>query len=205
MGDWKHLLELLPALRKSKLITAEQLEVFEKNIYCELFKAERTKEVENLKRLWNDVPKYIRKNPDVVYAYVKKLLASNTILIAGSDLSKEIEDLIRKTLKYQYHAGLVRIYGNLPFVDLNRQLVIVGAWLKMYGQEQMLLLTLAKLCVRIQLWGKARDYFEKCLAIGPCPEATLEYGKLLEQLGEATEAMHKYRKGLTQLVISQQE
>lgn len=85
------------------------------------------------------------------------------------------------------------------FNNLNRQLVIAGAWLKMYGQQPELLLTLGRLCMRVQLWGKARDYFEKCLALGPDAEASLEYGKLLEQLDEPNAAMQKYRDGLARL------
>ena len=77
--------------------------------------------------------------------------------------------------------------------------MIVGAWVKMYGPHPELLLTLGKLCVQVQLWGKAKDYFTKCLEQGPNAEASLEYGKLLEFLGEPEEAMQKYREGLQQL------
>ena len=35
---------------------------------------------------------------------------------------------------------------------------------------------------------------------GPNAEAALEYGKLLEQLGNAEEALQKYRQGLMQVI-----
>ncbi len=58
-----------------------------------------------------------------------------------------------------------------------------------------------RLCVRAQLWGKAKDYFERCLARGPNPAAYLEYGKLLEHLGETEDALQKYKDGLLQATL----
>lgn len=191
LSDWQNLLVLLPSLRKAKVLTAEQAAQFEKNIYCELLHAANMKNLDAIQHLWNGMPRGARKNPDVICAYVKQLLRF-------PDTSVEIEELIRKALKQGYQSELVRIYGKLQFNNLNRQLVIVGAWLKMYGQRPELLLTLGKLCVRVQLWGKAKDYFEKCLALGANPEASLEYGKLLEHLDEMDNAMQKYCDGLTQ-------
>ena len=188
LADWKNLHTLLPHLRKAKLITAEQASIFEKNVYCELLRSARNQT--DLQNTWNEIPRGTKKNPDVIYEYVKQLLhypPTNTT---------EIEELIRKTLKQHWHGELVKIYGTLPSAQLNRQLVIVGAWLKTYGEHSESLLTLGRLCVRVQLWGKAKDYFERCLALGPNAEASYEYGKLFEQLGQPEEAMQQYKKGL---------
>lgn len=191
LADWNHLQALLPALRKAKLLNAEQTEQFEKNLYCEKLRANPAKNVEELHQVWNEMPRAMRKNPAVVCEYVKQL--------ARFSDTKEMEELMRKTLKNHWQPELVNLYGSLPFTNLNRQLVIAGAWLKVYGPQPELLLLLGKLCMQVQLWGKAKDYFEKCLAQGPNAEASLEYGKLLEQLGEPDQAMQKYRDGLAQL------
>lgn len=196
LADWKNLYELLPSMRKAKILNAEQTEQFEKNLFCEMLRASSHQSIDELHRIWNEMPRSSRKNPDVVCEYVKQLLRKQRI--NDDKITQEVEDLIRKTLKNHWQPELVNIYGTLPFTNLNRQLVIVGAWLKMYGQRPELLLTLGKLCVRVQLWGKAKDYFEKCLAQGQNAEASLEYGKLLEQLGETEEALHQYRSGLSQ-------
>lgn len=188
-ADWKNLLALLPNLKKNKVLTAEQLYQFEKNLYCEILHASTFKDLNEVHQVFNEIPRSIKKNPEVICAYIKQLkLFPNTNL--------EIADLIRKTLKYHWQGELVQIYGTLSFSNLTQQLVIAGAWLKMYGNRPELLLLLGKLCVQVQLWGKAKDYFEKCLAVGPNVEASLEYGKLLEHLGEAEEAREKYRQAL---------
>lgn len=192
LADWENLEKLLPSMRKAKMLTSEEYDLFEKNLYSELFRNVQHKSVDELHNMWNDLPRSVRKNPDVIYEYVKQLLRVSS----SKEVTNEVEDLIRKTLKNSWHAELAEIYGTLPFNNLNRQLVIVGAWLKMYGPKPQLLLTLGKLCVRVQLWGKAKDYFEKCLEQGPNAQASLEYGKLLEYLNDPQEAMQIYRNGL---------
>lgn len=191
LGDWQNLLTLLPSLRKANVLTAEQISLFEKNLYCELLRTGQYKSVEELRAAWYAIPRHLRAQPAVVCAYVKQLQA-------WPGTASEIEELIRKVLKYNYEPELVNIYGTLPFEQLNKQLVLAGTWLKSYGQQPALLLLLGKLCVRIQLWGKAKDYFEKCLAQGPNPEASLELGNLLETLGEMDAAVQRYREGLAQ-------
>jgi HemY protein len=192
-ADWRNLLTLLPSLRKTKLLTAEQYQQFEKNVYCEILRTEGNT-LEAIDAIWRNMPRSARKNADVACAYVKQLLALH--LPNNQSVNKEIEETIRKTLKAHWQPELAEIYGTLPFTNLNRQLVIVGAWLKLYGEQAAILLTLGRLCVKVQLWGKAKDYFERCLALGPSPAASLEYGKLMEQLGDADEAIKKYREGL---------
>lgn len=197
LGDWKNLQVLLPALRKAKLLTAEQYDQFEKNIYCELLRTSNAKSLDTLQNMWNEMPRAMRKNPDVAHAYVQQLARFSDV--------KNMEAIIRKTLKSHWQPDLVNIYGTLTFNNLDRQLIVVGGWLKMYGQKPEILLLLGKLCVRVQLWGKAKDYFEKCLSLGPNAEASLQYGKLLEQLGETSEALEKYRDGLAQIALAESE
>lgn len=192
-ADWKNLQALLPYLRRARVLTAEQFQQFEKNIACEVLRTEGVS-YQSIEHIYNSLPRYVRRNADVVCAYVKQLRALHKPNDAV--ISKQIEDSIRKTLKTQWQPELAQIYGTLHFSNLNRQLVIVGAWLKLHGSKPELLLTLGRLCAKVQLWGKAKGYFEKCLSLGPNPEASLEYGKLLEQLGEEEEAIQTYRLGL---------
>ncbi len=192
-ANWKNLQTILPMMRKARVLTSDQFEQFEINVACEILRNDG-KTLAAAEQLWDSLPRYVRKNPDVIYAYVQRLLA----LQRPSDavVTQQIEELIRKALKTGYQPELVTLYGTLPFTDLNKQLVIVGAWLKMYGLKPEILLTLGRFCARLQLWGKAKDYFEKCLMQGKNPAASFEYGRLLENLGEQDAAMAKYREGL---------
>ncbi|HEV2613982.1 MAG TPA: heme biosynthesis HemY N-terminal domain-containing protein [Gammaproteobacteria bacterium] len=68
--------------------------------------------------------------------------------------------------------------------------------LKEKPNDANLLLTLGELCVKSQLWGKARSYFDASLIVAPKAKTYFELAKLLEQLGETDKAMETYRRGL---------
>ena len=59
--------------------------------------------------------------------------------------------------------------------------------------DPSLLLTLGRLCIQQQLWGKAQSYLEASLALQPSITANIQLAKLLEQLGHTAEANRLYR------------
>jgi hypothetical protein len=59
-----------------------------------------------------------------------------------------------------------------------------------------LLLTLGRLCVRQQLWGKARSYFEAGLSLEESYSGHMELARLLEQIGDPEAARPHYRRSL---------
>jgi len=187
-NDWERLQGLLPDLRKAKLIDRKQQQLFEKNTACQMLLAANEREIH---AVWSQLPRHLHKQAEVVCAYVERLQA-----LPGVVIDQEVARLIRKTLSHEWSESLVSVYARLPVEDINRELVLFGAWLKQYGQHAILLLSLGKLCVQAQLWGKARDYFEKCLALGPNTQASLAYGRLLEQLGEKDAALEQFQLGL---------
>ncbi len=76
------------------------------------------------------------------------------------------------------------------------------AVLKEQGEGADLLLLLGQLCVSLQLWGKARSYFASSLRIKPMPQTYVAAAQLEEKLGDSTQALDNYRRGL-ELKISQ--
>jgi HemY protein len=191
LADWQKLLELLPYLRKAKVIPADQVPVFEKNIYAELLDEalKKKQSIHFVRELWRTMPKKVRLHPDVLERYARLLKEDKTS-------AEEIEPLIRKILHKAWHADLVRLYGCLRTADPARQLVVVESWAKQYGKRYPLLLTLGRLSVRCQLWGKARYYLEEGLKQEASSEIQFELAKLLEQLGETSLALSHYKMAL---------
>jgi HemY protein len=68
--------------------------------------------------------------------------------------------------------------------------------LKTHDNDAPLLLTLGRLCIRQQLWGKAQDYLESSIALKSDPAAYRELGQVMENLGHKGAALEYYRKGL---------
>lgn len=191
LADWNNLIKLLPFLRKAKIITAEQLQLFEKNTYLELLHNAETKNVGlvGIQQLWEAIPKKFQQDPEITYRYAK-------LLLPYPEVSADVETLIRKCVKKAWDGQLVALYGLIEAKDAKKQLAVAEGWYKQYGNQAVLLLTLGRLYMRCQLWGKARSSFEESIKLEANPETYMEYGKLLEQMGEMSSAMKNYRDGL---------
>ncbi len=188
LGDWKNLLKLIPILYKEKLITQEQMTLLEVKVYQELFVATvKVPTVNAVKDLWRTLSRTLQKNSTIVLSYVQQLSRF-------SEMQTEIEELIIAVLKHQWSPELVEKYGLLNTNPV-KQLKIAEGWLKQYGPQSMLFLTLARLSISCKIWGKAKQYFESSLKTAPIPAAYIEYGNLLVQLGEQNNALQVYREG----------
>lgn len=190
LADWRGLLKLIPSLRKAKLVTAEQQDLLEQHAFEELIMATAAKSAnpKDLQAIWSMLPRRLRNNARVVYCYTRQLLKfPNT--------SEEAETLINDVIKSQWDSDLVRLYGQFVITDAKKQLNHAEKWLKRHNQQAVLLLTLGKLSLHCQLWGKAREYFEASLRLAPSAECYFEYAKLLNQLGENELALRNYRQG----------
>jgi HemY protein len=194
LGDWSNLLKLIPSLRKARLITQEQMIMLECKTYQELLQAaSRFNTYNAIKDVWRTIPKKLQKNPELVNSYVKQLTRYPEAI-------PEIDELITKTLKISWQPQLVSVYGMLKTTDSTHQLKVAEGWLKQYGPQAVLYLTLARLSTRCQLWGKAKLYFDESLKLEMLPGTYAEYGNLLAQLDESKAALKTYREGLSRVV-----
>jgi HemY protein len=191
LGDWKNLLKLLPLLYKAKIINRDQLMQLELKAYNELLQltASRSDALMILDETWQSVPRKLQANPLLIHSYASQLMHY-------SDRLDQAEELIFKTLKKSWHSELARLYGLIVTADSKKQLARAEQLLKQYDKQAMLLLTLGRLTMRCQLWGKARAYFEESLHLEAHPETYVEYAKLLEKLGDSTAALRCYQDGL---------
>lgn len=189
LRSWNDLRKLLPDLRKQKVLSPDNLQQLEKLVHRELLTIATQKgKLETLRESWQQIPKPLRQDLDMVRHYVRCLL----ILGAKDDA----ENLLRDALKKQWDVDLVYIYGLIDSSDPERQLTTAEAWLKGHENNPVLLLTLGRLCKRNKLWGKARSYLNASLGIKPHSDTYKELGQLLEQLNEQSEAVDCYHRGL---------
>ena len=110
------------------------------------------------------------------------------------------ENLLFDVIRQDWDNSYVTRYGLLKTSYPEKQLERAEVWLKQYGSSPALYLCLGRLCLRNQLWGKARAYLQQCLDLEENADACAELAKLLEYLGEKEEALIFYRRGLMQLV-----
>lgn len=189
LADWQELLKLLPSLRKAKLIDGNEMELFEKNIYLQVLQTSKPDSAETIRAIWNSIPRKFQKDPQVICAYVE-------LMLPYPDAANESESLLTKILKQEWNEDAARLYGLIESANPAKQLARSEEWAKLYPNQPTLFLTLGRLSVRNQLWGKARDYYESSLKLDARPETYIAYAKLLETLEDPTSAIKNYRDGL---------
>jgi HemY protein len=186
LEDWKHLSDLLPKLKKYGRLDPQTLEKWSLKVHQVHLDA--AADGDAVLNVWKQIPRAQKQLVDLLECYYSGLIRTNLHEKAEKDIATE--------LKRGWRAPLVRLYGIVEGPNPARQLKKAESWLKDHGEDPDLLLTTARLCLRTELWGKARSYLETVIAIRPTPDAYQEYGRLLNQLGEGEGAADAYRAGL---------
>ncbi|WP_078117853.1 heme biosynthesis HemY N-terminal domain-containing protein [Thiosocius teredinicola] len=189
LGDWEHLRELLPELKRRKVEEDDDLNRLEIRTHRALLEqAFLAGDERRLSIAWADVPKGLRDDPQILGDYAGYLQE------AGQDA--KAEQLLRDALRKRWDAGLVETYGLLETSEPGKQLSHMEKLLAEHPDDPTLLLTLGRLSLRAQLWGKARGYLEACIGRNGPAQAYRELGQLLEHMNEPDKAIDIYRRGL---------
>jgi len=195
LRSWGDLKNIIPDLRKHKILAPEQINDLEKVVHRELLTiAMQRNKLDDLKASWSLVPKPQRQNLELAMHYTRCLLTL--------DAHNDAEQVVRETVKRLWDPQLVYIYGLIQAKDSDKQLATAEGWLKGKENDAVLLLTLGRLCKRNKLWGKARSYLDASIGIQPRSDSYKELGQLMEQLEEPDTAASFFRQGL---LLAQEE
>ena len=186
LEDWAGLAELLPRLGKNTQVRPDRLDTWTERVHREAL--DKAEDDVALAAARQAIPKRLRARVSLLESYYQGLMRLG--------LHDRAEKELAAALKSNWQAPLVRLYGLVEATDASKQLNKAEGWLKNRGEDPDLMLSAARLCVRNELWGKARSYLETVIALRPTPEAYQEYGALLTQMGEADAAADAYRDGL---------
>lgn len=186
LEDWTALGEILPRLRKNTQIKPEVLDRWTVRVHKEAL--DSAADAETLDVTWKGITRSLKTDTTLLEAYYRGLMRAG--------LHDRAEKELATSLKSNWRGPLVRLFGLVEATDTTKQLKRAEGWLKNHGEDPDLLLAAARLCLRNELWGKARSYLETVISMRPTPEAYQEYGALLAQMGEANAAADAYRDGL---------
>ena len=194
LEDWDALRELLPRIRKHSEIKAETLHDW--TIRAHRAALDSASDVDALAAAWGAVPRKLRKDVELLSGWIEGLTRSGQ--------NEKAEKALAGAIRSEWRAPLVRLYGAVEGPDATQQLKRAEGWLASHSDDPDLLLTAARLCLRNELWGKARSYLETVLALRPTADAYQEYGALLNRLGETDAAADAFRDGLNLVAKSPQ-
>jgi len=187
LEDWSHLSEILPKLRKFGRLDEATLTKWSLRVHQEHL--ESAADGETVIAVWKKVPKGQKADIGLLETYYGSLIRTGLHDKAEKDLAAD--------LRREWRPELVKLFGIVNGSDAPRQLKKAENWLKNHSDDADLLLAAARLCLRNELWGKARSYLETVISIRPTPEAYQDYGRLLNRLGEGDAAGDAYRAGLS--------
>ncbi len=196
VSDWQGVTKLLPALKKTKAMDADELKERELEAYREMFENPVLQQGQSnaLGGTWNALPRAKKHDPDVVGLYVKRLLETGDMA--------QCEKILRGAIKREWNSELVYLFGLVKSENLDKQYKQAKAWMTEHARDPDLLLTLGRIAMRKEDWEQAREYFQNAIANGGRQEAYTELGLLLEQQGEGEQALLCYRQGMQKLAPS---
>jgi HemY protein len=186
LEDWAGLDALLPRLRQRNALEGGSLQRLE--LRAAQARLAGAADATALDQAWQGLRRNLRRQPELLESYAEAALRVGA--------ASEAEPILRRALKATWAPRLVAAYGRLETGDPAGQLAQAEKWLNERPEDAELLLACGRLCLKNQLWGKARSYLETSLAIRPHPETWQIYGELLVQLGESGAASEAFRQGL---------
>lgn len=186
LKDWSALRDILPRLKKHGQVKAETFDTWTIRVHRE--ELDRATDDAALALAWREIPKAYKSDVSLQEAYYKGLMRAG--------LHDRAEKELAAALKSSWRGPLVRLFGLIDGADASKQLKRAEGWLSSHSNDPDLLLTAARLCLRNELWGKARSYLETVISLRPTPEVYQEYGALLNKLGQTDAAADAYRDGL---------
>ncbi|KGI78759.1 heme biosynthesis protein HemY, partial [Oleiagrimonas soli] len=185
-GDIDRARSALEPLRKSGALDAGAYAALQLRVLSAAL--QRAPSVDALHALWADLPRVQRRQPELIAVYATHVSRFGRPLPAMD----EIESALRR----QWSPALVAAYGQLQGQDVEGRLRRAEGWLDAHPGDATLLTALGRMCVRIQLWGKARQYLSQALALEPSAEAWEILGETYAGQGNPLLAQQCYRNAL---------
>jgi HemY protein len=184
---WDRYLEVLQQLERAQALDEEAIVELRRHAVIENM-AHKGHDLQALREYWQRLGAREREDPRVA-ARAAQALAQ---LGAPEEACKVIE----QSLEREWDPELVTLYADCSGADPLRQIERAERWLRMQPNDPVLLLALGRLCVREQLWGKARRYIEASLSLEETFAAHMELARLLDEHGETAAARSHYERSL---------
>jgi HemY protein len=194
LGDWEGIQNLIPSLHKNKVLMEAEVKLLEAEVFCELLKQTAEQgDVEKIQSLWAEVPKYIKNMHGVLTVYFTVMFNVG----AGA----KIEDELTKALSLNWDENLLRLFGDIPSNDVEKQRKMAELWLQFHPESALLLTVLGKLSSKCKDVEKAKTYLTQSITAMPTVQAYQLLGDLMSEQGDKDSANQCYKMGL-ELVLA---
>lgn len=181
-GNWAEVLRIARQLEKRDALPAEVTREVKTRAHCELV-AQRAGDTGLLLAYLREVPAHEAS------ARLTREATQHLLALGAHEAARR---LIEDQLEREWDSDLSMRYG-LADGDAAARIARAEAWLNQHPRDAALLVTLGRLCVQQQLWGKAQSYLEAALSIEDSRDTRLILAGLAERLDRPEEANRHYR------------
>ncbi|MEQ1772506.1 MAG: heme biosynthesis HemY N-terminal domain-containing protein [Burkholderiales bacterium] len=188
--EWEKSLAVIDQLERRNVFDGEQAARLRHHALAEHLKR-RASDVAALDEAWRKVPEVQRRDTAVARAAAEGYVTLNT-----SAAGARAAEIIARSLDQTWDSDLAALYADCAGEDTVQQIERAERWLSTHSHDAALLLTLARLCARQGLWGKAQNYVDASIAIEPTYPAHLAAAQLHGELGKPENVQRHTRAAL---------
>ena len=185
--NWDRCIELVNQLERLNALDEGKATELRRHAYAENL-ARKSRDPDELREYWGRIPARERQDTSIAAAAARAFVRTG--------LQEEALAILEQALERDWDSDLAALYGACLGRDPVRQLERAEAWLRAHPEDAGLLLALGRLCMRAQLWGKARSYIEASLSLEESFAAHIELARLLDRIGEPEAARAHYEASL---------
>jgi HemY protein len=185
VGRWDEVLKLVRLLAKRRALHEAAVRRLKLLAYRELL-YDRRHEAGVLLETFEAIPLEDRRQAEIA------LEGARLLNLAGR--GRAAADAIEVALEANWDERLLDEYARTQALPVRERLERATVWLQFHPQDAALLRCLGQLCLREQLWGKARTYLQESLRLRAHPATSLALARLAEQTDQPAEAAVHFRE-----------
>lgn len=186
VGDWQHILKLIPSLQRHNAFTEDELIEIEAEAYEQQF-SQANLTVKRLKACWDTLPKSIKTKTNIVKTYAAQLIKKH----AHTDASLILINVLKKS----WDDELMHLYAQAHSDHPDQHFKQAQKLLKDHPKNSSLLVGLGKIAIHNKAWEQAKDYLQQAIELEPSAEVYIQLGLTYQQLGNNTQAFSAYQQG----------
>lgn len=188
-GRWQDVLRGVHALAKRHALHPTLVDRLRLRAHRALL-TQRRHDPAALETQWNEIAPAQRRVPELALEAARLLGAAGR----GEAAASAIEAALNQTWDNPVRVALLDEYARVQAAPVRPRIEQAERWLAAHPSDAVLLRCLGLLCLREQLWGKARNYLAQSLREEQHPATVLAQARLAEALGEESEAAQHYRE-----------
>lgn len=184
-GRWDEVIRGVRALEKRNALHPVLAERYKLLAWREILLARRH-DPSALEAAWSSVPSADRERAELA------LEAARLLNLAGR--GRTAAQAIEAALAKAWDERLLDEYARSQVFPARDRIERAEGWLNSHPGDAALLRCLGLLCLKEQLWGKARSYLEDSLRSASHPATLLALARLAETIGNEAEAGRHFRE-----------